>query len=286
MYNNQKSYLSKLYDTYFNVLLGLERNPVGIRFMFNEKEFEESPLDSIMGTIPYCTAVRDAMNNKNRKLKWENFACKASAYAIGVEDREKSYYNGIRSSSVGSYSSIGVARRMYKNVEYCGHEVYGVEIARLSEFNNRDPNVIIIVTEPKTAMRVSQGYSYNLGYINNIRLAGMCAVCHELTSYPYETGDINMSLMCSGTRKLAQWKDEELGIGFPFELARDIIDGLVNTINPLERDKAKYEIEKRVKDNDLDDNIKIVYGKNYDDNSMRKTSQMSPSKAAIKDSKN
>lgn len=283
MFDNQKKYLSEIYDTYFNVLLGLERQPVGIRFIFSEKEFEESTLEPIEGTIPYCTAVRDAMNNKHRKLKWENFACRASAYAVGVEDREKPYYNGIRSSSVGSYASIGVARRMYKNVQYCGHEAYGVEIARLSEFSDRNPSVILLVTEPKTAMRVSQGYAYNRGYINNIRLSGMCAICHELTSYPYETGDINMSLMCSGTRKLAQWKDEELGIGFPFELARDIIDGLVNTINPLERDKAKYEIEKRVKDNNLKDKINIIFGKNYDDNSMRIVSQMTPSKAAIKD---
>lgn len=279
--SNEKSFDAPYLGQYLEALLPLERKPVGVKFLFTEEEYDNSPLEPLERTIPYCTAVRDAMQGKSRKLSWENFACTASAYALGIEERDSAYFDGRRSFGKGSYANLGVGRRMYKKVEYCGHRIFAVEIAELNEFNDRDPDVVIIVSEAKTAMRTSQAYAYHLGYVENIRLSGMCAVCHELTAYPYETGDINLSLMCSGTRKLAQWKEEELGLGFPYPMTRVIVDGLLKTVNPLERDKAKAAIEERAKKFHLCDSINIVYGKNYDDGSMRTSEDMCPSKASV-----
>lgn len=284
-FSNKKTHDAPELDAFLNALLPLERKPVGVRFLFTEEDYMNSPSEPLDRTIPYCAAVRDAMRGTARKLRWENFSCTASAYALGVEEREPAYFDGRRSAGKGSYATVGVGRRMYKKTEYCGHRVFGVEVAELKLYTDRDPDVVIIVTEAKSAMRIAQGYAYHLDYVENIRLSGMCALCHELTAYPYETGDINLSLMCSGTRKLAQWKDEELGIGFPYPMTHQIVDGMLQTVNPLERDKAKTEIERRAQELGLSDSIEIVFGKNYDDGTQRTVADMCPCKASVRGEK-
>lgn len=128
-----------------------------------------------------------------------------------------------------------------------------------------EPDIVIIVTEPFNMMRIIQGHTYHNGQVKNIKLAGMQAICQECTSYPFEINDINISLLCAGTRMLAQWKEDELGIGMPFHKFSGIGDGIERTVNSLERNKNKKEIEKRIKENNLNNPIEIIYNKNYDD---------------------
>ena len=267
--NLKKEYKAREYSNYFNTILELSRQPVGVRFLFDKKEFEKSKLNEIDGTIPYCTSVRDAMKGKGRKLRAKNFACVASAYALGMEKKQEDYTSGRRYVRMKTYKNIGVSRNLVKNVKHCEYGTYAVEVAPLDYYEENDPDVVIIVTNPFNAMRISHGYSYHHGYIEGIRFSGMCAVCHELTSYPYETRDLNMSMMCSGTRKLSQWNEDELGIAFPYEMTDSILDGMIQTINPLERDKKKKIIAEKAKENNLSDNIEIEYSKNYDDGAMR-----------------
>jgi len=114
-------------------------------------------------------------------------------------------------------------------------------------------------------MRIVQGHAYHNGQVKNIKLAGMQAICQECTSYPFETNDINISLLCAGTRLLAQWEESELGIGMPFHKFSEIVDGIEKTINPIERNKNKRIIEEKIKENKLEDQVEIIYNKNYDD---------------------
>ena len=130
---------------------------------------------------------------------------------------------------------------------------------------NEEPDVVIFVCKPYQAMRLSHGYAYHHGYANEIKLSGMQAICEECTSYPYENGCFNVSMMCSGTRMMAGWKDDEMGVGMPYRIFIDVLDGLIKTVNPLERNKHKKIIKEKLEKNNLSDLLDIRMNENYDD---------------------
>jgi hypothetical protein len=63
---------------------------------------------------------------------------------------------------------------------------------------------------------------------------------------------------------LAQWGRDDLGIGFPYHLMRSITDGVLNTVNALERNPNKRKIEEALKASGMADKLSIVYDRNYD----------------------
>lgn len=50
------------------------------------------------------------------------------------------------------------------------------------------------------------------------------------TSYPIINNQINISLLCCGTRKVSQWKDDEMSMIIPFNKLETIIEGIKKTI--------------------------------------------------------
>ena len=135
----------------------------------------------------------------------------------------------------------------------------------LEEYN-QEPDVVIIVCNPFNAMRISQGYAYNYGHIENIKFAGMQAICQECTSLPYENDQLNISMLCSGTRMLGKWGENDLAVGMPFRFLEDVVKGIKQTVNPLERNKNKEIIKNKLIENNLDRQLEISFNQNYDDN--------------------
>lgn len=245
-------------------LLQLDRKPVGIKFLFDKEEFDNFKAKTMNGIIPYCTLVRNASKGEDCKASLENFACLGAATALGLLKPNNSTISGKRRSQNGSYKNLCVSRSISRDMIYCQHEIYGVAAMPLEKFLV-EPDVVIIITDPYNAMRIMQGNAYHNGVSKEIKLSGMQAICQECTSLPFETNNINISMMCSGTRLLAQWKRNELGIGIPFNKFATIVDGIKETVNPLERNDGKKIIEENLKKNNLKDALKIEYDKNYDD---------------------
>jgi len=128
------------------------------------------------------------------------------------------------------------------------------------------PDVVIVVSNTYNVMRMIQGHGYFNGYTNNLRTVGLQAVCQDLTTYVYNTQDINISLLCPGTRLVANWKPNEMGIGIPFNKWYEVVQGVIETTNPFERDNNKKAIIKRLNERGLDASG-IILGQNYDDGS-------------------
>ncbi len=143
------------------------------------------------------------------------------------------------------------------------YKAYGVEIAPLSDYVSYDPDVVIMITNPYNAMRITQGCAYHNGPIKNVQFSGMQALCEECTTRPFENNEVNISILCSGTRCVAQWQKDELGIGIPFNKLSLIVDGLKNTFNYMDQNPEKRLIESKLKKYGLEDEVTIIYGKNY-----------------------
>lgn len=142
---------------------------------------------------------------------------------------------------------------------------YGVAVMPLEMFEV-EPDVVVQVGSSYNIMRIIQGHGYFNGYTNNLRTVGLQAVCQDLTTYPYNTGDINISLLCPGTRLVADWVPNEIGIGIPFAKWYEVVEGVKQTTNAFERNKNKEAIIKRLEERGLDAS-EIKLNENYDDGS-------------------
>ena len=86
------------------------------------------------------------------------------------------------------------------------YKAYGVEIAPLSDYVSYDSDVVIMITNPYNAMRITERYAYHNGPIKNVQFNGMQVLCEECTTRPFENNEVNISMLCSGTRCVAQWQ--------------------------------------------------------------------------------
>lgn len=253
---------------WLDILLQLERKPVGIKFLLTKEDYDAFQARENKHRMSYCTVVKRAGNGICQKIHKGHNACIGGAIALGLEKPSQENVSGRRRLHQGAYRDLGVCRNISKNMVFCEHTTYGVAVMPLEAYDV-EPDVVLIICNPFNAMRITQGYSYKNGHASNIKLSGMSAICQECTSLPYEENQINLSLLCSGTRMLAQWNKDEMAIGMPFRLYLDTIEGLKSTVNPLERNLEKKRIEEKLLTECLADKLEIKYNKNYDDNAYK-----------------
>lgn len=240
--------------------LDLNRKPVGVRFLMSQDDFKKSQFEELDTAMNYCTMVRNATLGKSMKSNKFNFSCYTGAKALGIMEVTKLDISGERHAKSGCYKDLCISHGVSKDMVYCQHSAYGVEIGPISEFNDY-PDIVLIIAVPYAAMRLIQGYAHHYGQVKNIKMTGMNAVCQECTSYAYETNQLNVSMFCSGCRLTCQWKEEELGIGLPFNKLLNTLDGIIKTSDPMENNKHKRKIKEFLSDKNLPDNL--VIGKNY-----------------------
>lgn len=255
----------KLLSDRFNTLLETDRLPVGVKFYFSEQEYNKCDVRSVPNRMSYCIMVKHAANGKGFKAHLGHMACMGGAVALGLSKPTEEMNDGTRRMGQGAYKDMVTCRKESKQMVYCKHTAYGVSVVPLEKCEE-EPDIVLIITNPFNAMRISQGYAYHYAHMKDICFSGMQAICQECTSRPYETDMPNFSMMCSGTRMLAGWKKDELGIGIPFHTFECILDGIDKTVNPLERNREKMDIAKRHKKYGIKLESVIKLNSNYDDN--------------------
>ena len=248
---------------WLDILLELRRKPIGIKFLLTESEYEASPLDFPANGMPYCTAVKWAGEGRSYKMDAAHCSCFAASRALGLAAVPEEARSGNRHAKLGVYEDLCVSRAVARDMVYCAHKCAGVEIRPLDQYVKDNPDVVIIVTTPYNAMRITQGYAYHNGQLINVKVAGMCGICQECTSYPHERNQLNLSMLCSGTRCVAQWEKDELGIGIPYHYLGQVISGLRQTVNPMEFNADKERIAQRLAEADQADAMEIEFSHNY-----------------------
>jgi uncharacterized protein (DUF169 family) len=230
----------------FTVLLGLNRAPVGIRLLKTSEALRDSVAPMPEGGLPYCAAVSKAGKGGRYKLGPGNMYCKAGAVALNLVKPDEDRLSGKVYEKFKVYRDGEVCKNIGAGMTYLTEPNAGVEIMPFRDFE-QTPDIIIFVANPKTVMRIVQGYAYHFGHLKNIRMSGMCAICNECTSYPYTAGEMNVSMLCAGTRSVGGWGDDELAVGLPFKKCTMTLDGLEQTANPMENAQAKLQITERAK---------------------------------------
>lgn len=243
-----------------NSSLQPKRKIVGIKFLYSQEEFNSYEIQPANNKLSYCMMIKIASSGKSVKVRAEHFKCNSSARALGIKKSDSYVDSGREYFSYGLYNSLGTAKNVHTKVTYINQELYGALIQPVEEFET-DPDIVIMIDTPYNIMRIVQGYTFNNGMAENIRFVGNQGVCSELTARPFENNDINISLLCSNTRFSCKWDDSDIGVGMPYKIFLNVLEGVLLTLNPTEPDNKKEKIIKRLTENNLNSNV--ILGNNY-----------------------
>ena len=253
---NIKKEAEKLYG-----LLQLENRVVGVKFVYTKEDYDAFAAQECIRPIAYCCAVRAATKGHSVKITKDTAGCEGSNKSIGFVEAPEDFFNGKTGKRLGLYGTEEIAAKVSQAVPMMPMGTYGI-ITKPLEFFEQEPQVVLIVCNAREMMRVIQGYTYTYGLADRLSFSGNRAVCVESTVTPILTDRINVSVLCGGTRYRARWTDHDMMIGIPISKLHGVVEGILQTVNPMELDWRKQEIENSLrKTGNLD--IDIIYGKTY-----------------------
>ncbi len=242
-------------------LLQLKRRIIGIKLVYDKKTFDSFDALEPQKPMYYCQAVHGAGAGNRLKLTKATSGCGGSSRALGFAPANADYYCGESGMGLGLYQNIETARSVALRLDMLRHEPYGVVIMPLECFETA-PDVVMLFSNTREAMRVLQGYTAVYGYHDHYYMCGNQAVCVEATTYPYINDCLNLSMLCAGTRFRAGWKDDEAAMGLPYSKFEGLVEGLLLTVDAIEQNRRKYQIETALKREGLSDRD-FRYGSTY-----------------------
>ena len=182
-------------------------NPVSI-LISNEKGTENPLL--------YCELVHKARYGESFIITSQG--CSVCEYVFcNTGNSPADYYN-----STGRYKNHEAASNAVSSLKR--FEINGRSI-RITPFKGEKFDVLILYLKPVRAMRIIQAHAYLEGKPVNIKTGGIASICSDCTVNPLR-GKLSFSLGCKGSRKHSKYGDDEVIVGIPFELAKDIDEAL------------------------------------------------------------
>lgn len=241
-------------------LLDLKYSAVGIELVDDFEQYDKIDVEEIKNPINYCGAVRAASRGRSVKIPQGKFRCKSAERFFGIDTTDPINSNGENWHRLGMYADKDIARDVRKKQKDVSGEHYGVIVKPLEKWE-QTPQVVLVFDLPYNMMRLMQGYAYLYGQPKNLRIMGNQAVCYESTTLPLTTDEINLSLLCIGTRHRAGWSKEDMSMGIPGDKFAGVIEGLEKTANIMESDEEKQRIQSRWKEHW--EPLNLQFGYNY-----------------------
>ena len=207
-------------------LLNLKGSPVAIKFAMNKDEIPAG-MEELDKTIRHCSMVNLARNEGRIFYATAGkHECNGGAWALGLREITPTLKSGDFYFKLGKYNSAAACKRTIDKVPHLGTgDTYATWYAPL-EKTPFTPNVIMIVTNPRKMLKLSQSALFTLGGRIHAGFSGIQSVCSDATAQTYLTGRPNFSLGCDGSRKFSGIADDEMVMGFPAEMLPEIITAL------------------------------------------------------------
>lgn len=223
-------------------VLDLKRCPVGIRVIKTEEECSSFEGLALKAPINYCQMIVAASRGHVIKACSESFKCRSGARALGIDKSDPKNAHGENWDRLGLYKGADLCREIRESLCYSQENAYGLLIGAL-HLMPVESDVVMIAANPFNVMRIVQGYAYHYGMLKNVNVIGNQAICLECTARPYVLKDMNVSVLCIGTRHRAGWQDDEMAVGIPQAQFIDVVDGILSTLNQMESDRNKQIIQ-------------------------------------------
>lgn len=243
-----------------NAALDMERSIVGIRLIRDQREYEESNAKEFNSPVNYCQMVAAASRGNAIKSDRQHIKCTGGVRALGFDHSDPKNSEGENWVKLGLYENAEISKSVRQRLSFIPEGTVGIVVQPLELFEEM-PDVVLLASNPYNIMRITQGYAYRHGSANHMNAIGNQAICLECTAAPYQSGEMNVSSMCIGTRHQAGWKDTEMAMGISGDKFADTVEGVLATINSMESDEKKAQIEERMKQAGIE--MEIRYSYNY-----------------------
>ena len=242
------------------VALGLTRGIVGVRLLFLKEEYDAYEAEEPVKRSSFCGFVMQAMNGKSVKVNDPLFSCPGAPCLFGMRPEGNYFASGKHSENTRLYEDMAISRKVHAEMGKIDQKIYGMAIAPLSCMERAD--IVIFMCDTWQLMRVMQGYTYHRGTAKNIQMIGNQGICADLAARPYFNNDINIYVLCAGARIRTKATNGEMGVGLPLNLFDDLVDGVVQTINPAMNKREKEALAERMGDKNIF-GFEIEYNKFY-----------------------
>ncbi len=94
-----------------------------------------------------------------------------------------------------------------------------------------EPDLVLCDVRPVELTRIIQAFQYDTGKRVIANMGGLRAVGSDLIARPYLEQQINVSSYCLGSRIIAQYEAERLGLAMPFKIFETIVDAMQRSQN-------------------------------------------------------
>lgn len=228
----------------FCTVLDLQRQPVGIRFLFLKEEYDDIDAPEPEVKCSFCALTARAMRGEITKAHGDHFQCQGGPEMLGMKPVSNYVRSGCQFSTFRLYEDRAVARQVQRDLSFVDQKIYGVLVGPLSEVPDAD--VVMLVCNAWQMMRIVQGYTYHNGMAKQIGMIGNQGICADLVARPYQLNDFNLSMLCSGARANTGADDGEVGAGMPRHIFEDVAKGVIATVNAATENNRKKSLIERL----------------------------------------
>ena len=206
--------------------LKMEGSPVAMRFVTKKEDIPEG-MTEIEKTMRHCSMVNLARREGRIFYATESkHECNGGAWALGLKEITETLRNGDFYFKLGKFESSASCKRTIEAIPHLDtKETYATMYAPL-EKAPFTPQVILIVSNPWSMLKLAQSTLFRMGGRINAGFAGIQSVCSDACAQTYLNGKVNFSLGCDGSRKFSGIEDAEMVMGIPAELLPDITEAL------------------------------------------------------------
>jgi uncharacterized protein (DUF169 family) len=191
--------------------LNLKNSPVAIKFILKKEDLIEN-ITKIDNKMRHCEMVKKASEGEIFYATSDEQLCKGGSAVLGLEKLPENIRSGEFYHELGRFKSIGSAKRTLDKIPKIDLKIYAIVFSPL-ELATFEPDVVVIIANPKQAMKLSQAIVYTLGGRIEADFSGIQSICADAIAGPFVNKRPNISLGCTGSRKFAKISDEELIIG-------------------------------------------------------------------------
>jgi len=206
--------------------LDLKSSPVAIKLIINEEDIPEG-IEKTNKKERHCQMVKDASKGEMFYSLSEEQTCKGGSAALGLEDFPEKITTGEFYYKLGRFKTVGSGKRTMDRIPKIDLRLHAIAYAPLEKATFQ-PDIIILIANPKQGMLISKAIVYTLGGRVEANFAGIQSVCADAVAGPFMTKNPNITLACSGSRAHAKVADDELIIGLNGENIGCTVNALVS----------------------------------------------------------
>ena len=136
------------------------------------------------------------------------------------------------SDDTGRYDSTDTAQRAMSDMIAIQPPTTQAVFLFAIDFDDEDvePDVVVLSVRPVELTRIIQAYQFHTSKRVNASMGGLRVVNSDLIVRPYLTQEMNVSTYCLGARLIAEFEADRMGIGMPFNVFSEIVQGMEDSV--------------------------------------------------------